>query len=1008
MREDEVLMMGAPLPVKYVPRNETGRESTPQTTDPLHHALAAGRIPYLPTSALLETPEHPDYVARELFRRFLFLAQVVAGLDHRDVVALRIFNHLQRPDHQPRLELWLFVKSARPTEIEAREAAGVLWEVIRYAFPNEAPFGYPVLRATADEIGKTQHRIAGRLHTGVDFRKHWDVGVSPMDAFPHPYRSAPALHALPPLFATLAASKRRYILSVSLRPSGLLDLGGASRLLEEFRTVQLSTVDYRVAGIEAAREFDAKLQGVTTSREALERGRQARAFRQPEDLRLRGEMGAQAIESLLRNRGRLLSMRVILAGFSDERSVHLEQAVCAALSSQAVDDPQRTAGHYLPPEAVFASTKERVEEFGDWARDLLWLEQTPPADPREQWRYLVIPEEAITLFSLPMPAEFGQVPGIVNRTEPFGVPVEETESGATSQQREPGLSLGEVYDRGTPTGEDVYLPLSKLDQHVLIAGRSGSGKTNTCLHLLRQLTQHDIDFLVLDPLDKRDYRLLLGDEALRPRLRIYTLGREESPFVFNPFAVPPGVTVRQHISQLLRCFLTAFVVGDPIPAIYRAALRKTYERHLDKPGDETAQLRSMPTFEEFFQTLERVAVERSRDYSKDIQGNIRQMTRLRIGSLLEDNARIFNVDSDPEHPHAPFPELVENPAVIELGYIGSDEDKALIMAFLLTSLMPHIRNRSQRDKPHVILIEEAHRLMRRGGSVSDLRGDATQQARGDFSNLLAEVRGYNQGILVVDQSPAELVPAVFANTATHVMHQLRDPQSFEMMASTFVLSPPQASYAQRLERGHAITETAQGTPVHVKLPPVADKLRSALRDLSLPNGKPWLDPKLGNQVGDEAVGVVMRDHDTQMPVGRPVLDYETLLNRDHLVPPSAKAAGVWFEEAPYRSCFMCRSLWAQQKCVYGGIVGARRLNGKLIAEEAKSDDLIARCGDTDLWSKLRVLADEVAAICEKPEEARDVLYCHLAMACAFKSPADKETADGYRRVLGKFQSRYGA
>jgi len=319
-----------------------------------------------------------------------------------------------------------------------------------------------------------------------------------------------------------------------------------------------------------------------------------------------------------------------------------------------------------------------------------------------------------------------------------------------------------------------------------------------------------------------------------------------------------------------------------------------------------------------------------------------------------------------------------------------------------------MRARARRDKPHVILIEEAHRLMRRGGSVSDLRGDATQQARGDFSNLLAEVRGYNQGILVVDQSPAELVPAVFANTATHVMHQLRDPQSFEMMASTFVLSPPQASYAQLLERGHAITETAQGTPVHVKLPPVADKLRSALRDLSLPNGKPWLDPKLGNQVGDEAVGVVMRDHDTQMPVGRPVLDYETLLNRDHLVPPSAKAAGVWFEEAPYRSCFMCRSLWAQQKCVYGGIVGARRLNGKLIAEEAKSDDLIARCGDTDLWSKLRVLADEVAAICEKPEEARDVLYCHLAMACAFKSPADKETADGYRRVLGKFQSRYGA
>jgi hypothetical protein len=946
---------------------------------------------------LLETPEHPDYVARELFRRFLFLTQVVAGLDQRDVIALRIFNHLHRQDHRPRLDLWLFIKSARPTEVEATEAANVLWEVNRHAFPSEAPFGYPILRASAQEIGRFQHSIEGRLYTSVDFQKYWDVGINPMDAFPHPYRSAPALHALPPLFATLAASKRRYMLTVSLRPSGLPDVGGASRLLEEFRTLQLSAVDYRAEHIKAARDFDDKLKGATISREALERERQARAFRQPQDLRLRGELGAQAMESLLRNRGRLLSMRVTLAGFSDDRSAHLEQAVCAALSSQSVDDPRGTVGHYLPPEAVFASRKERTDDFQAWANDALWLEQTLPADPRAQWRYLVIPEEAISLFSLPMPPEFGQVPGVVNRTEPFGVPVEEIDYDPTSQPREQGLSLGEVYDRGTPTGEDVYLPLDKLDQHVLIAGRSGSGKTNTCLYLLGQLARHDIDFLVLDPLDKRDYRLLLGDDALRTKLRIYTLGRDDvSPFAFNPFAVPPGVTVQQHISQLLRCFLTAFVVADPIPAIYRAALRQAYERCGDRP----------PTFEEFFQTLELVAAERSQEYSKDVQGNIRQMTRLRIGSLLEDNARILNVRSDPEHPHAPFPELVKNPAVIELGYIGSDEDKALIMAFLLTCLMPHIRNRPRRDSPHVILIEEAHRLMHRGGSTSDLRGDATQQARSDFSNLLAEVRGYNQGIFVVDQSPAELVPAVFANTATHIMHQLRDPQSFEMMASAFVLSPSQASYARRLERGHAITETAQGTPVHVKLPPIADELRSALNGLRLPGDKSWLDARVGNQVGDETVKVVMKDHGVQMPVGIPVHDYEALLSPDHVTPPTAKAANLWFENAPYRSCLMCRPLWDQKRCVYGPKVTSLRKDGTLIATEAASDELIAQCNEKERWPKLRALAVQIATVCGMQQEvARDVLYCHLAVACEFKKPTEKIRAN-YRRVLSEFHSHY--
>ncbi len=1043
MHDDFILIEG-PRPVSYdLPPFDVTGQGTPQRFEAAFHAFIGARIPYLPTLENLQTAQQPDFLARELFRRFVVLTEVVAGLQPNNAITLRIFNQPHLSTRYPRLDLWLVAKSAQPTEEAARQEVSNLWGIVQHAFPTEFPFGYPLLPANRTAI-RYQHRAMSlnRVQQVVQFVKWLDRGPSgtEADAFPHPYRSAPSLHALLPLFSALESSPERLGLIVSLQPSGLWDRAEAVQLLEEFSTARADSVERMRQQLEVTQQQGQRFEGADDIRMNVLKRQILQASAMREDERLRARLGAQILDNLLRSQNRLLDMRVSLIGWGELQPASAIQAVRAALSGHLLTLDDDAPLYCNPPEIMTHVQAKYDDQLTRIVDDLIWMEPARASDLRTQWRTLVTPEEAAALFCLPMPPEFGQVPGILSKSQPFFLPVEAppVSSPIDSPHDKISLRLGPILDRGTSTEHWAHIPLDKLDQHILIAGRSGSGKTNTCLLLLRELARHGIPFLVLDPLDKSDYRLLLADGLLddeiaelprlrdsRPlneTLRIYTLGSAASPFTFNPFRVPRGVTVQKHISQLQRCFLTAFVVSDPIPAIYRAALRDVYTRSGWRMDDDDTggHGERMPTFAEFLRVLEEVVTRRSAEYSAEIRGNIRQMTLLRMGSLLEDNSRILNVR--PNDQRDPLDDIVQYPTVLELGHIGSDEDKALIMAFLLTCLMPHIQKRSGRTL-HVTLIEEAHRLMRRGGSGSnDLRGDATGQTRSDFSNLLAEVRGYNQGIIVADQSPSELVAAVFANTATHIMHQLRDPQSFEMMTSTFVLNSAQATYARHLEVGHAITETVQGAPIHVHPPNVSDALKQKLKGACF-DGIPYFEDRDSSRVvSDDTIEKIMASRCAAMPKPEVISDYEQLLPTG-LAQTAAKSSettalvqaikGLLPKGARWPLCAGCIPLWRTGDCLHHQrIVEFRKPSAeRSTLERPILKTVEAPSKQQTSWDVINRLGPKIAAAAgASPDQEADVVYCelvHLAFAIELhKDPERKKNAPKYIALLREFHYSY--
>ena len=66
---------------------------------------------------------------------------------------------------------------------------------------------------------------------------------------------------------------------------------------------------------------------------------------------------------------------------------------------------------------------------------------------------------------------------------------------------------------------------------------------------------------------KTEYRALLHDPAIGSRLRIFTLGDEQTaPFRLNPFEVMEGIPVSVHIDLLKSAFTASFGMWTPLPS----------------------------------------------------------------------------------------------------------------------------------------------------------------------------------------------------------------------------------------------------------------------------------------------------------------------------------------------------------------------------------------------------------------------------------------------------------
>ena len=457
---------------------------------------------------------------------------------------------------------------------------------------------------------------------------------------------------------------------------------------------------------------------------------------------------------------------------------------------------------------------------------------TPPA-PSDSWPVprvmasyartlptLADPADAASLFRLPIAVD-GTVTGFSVRRGRFGH--EETYRSAGSSIR-----VGNLPSRGMP----VHLSKDALVRHTLVCGSAGSGKTTTVIELLRQLwLDHHVPFLVIEPLNStgNDYRKLATLEGF-DGLRTITVADELlTPLRFNPFQVPHGVAVGQHLTNLLDCFTAAFGLWSPLPDIYRAALVATYgDRNILTSEVAGTVPHTWPTVVDFFDSMTRVLMQPPFNaYSGEVKSNIEAATLVRARQLtMGVCASTFLTDVDFD-----AGDLLDGPCILELEKLGNGDEQALMMALLLNAMTEWYKT----NRPpvstlvHLTVVEEAHRLLTKPeGGASQKQARAKEQAAQAFANTLADNRKYGEGVLLAEQVPTKLVADAIANTNVKVLHLLTDDTDRRRIADSMALDDKQRTFAARLVAGEAIVSSdAFAEATHVAVRPALPRSSAA-------------------------------------------------------------------------------------------------------------------------------------------------------------------------------------
>jgi hypothetical protein len=408
-----------------------------------------------------------------------------------------------------------------------------------------------------------------------------------------------------------------------------------------------------------------------------------------------------------------------------------------------------------------------------------------------------------------------------------------------------GLALGAILDGQDRQVGTFTVPPRTLNRHVFVTGATGAGKSQTVRHLLEQLTRAGIPWLAIEPA-KSEYAAMAG--RIGEQVTVVNPSDPAAvPLSINPLAPEPGYPVQAHIDMVRALFQAAFDAQEPFPQIMSQALQRVYEANgwdavtgRGRPGSAIEP--TVPTLEQ----LQSAALQVISDvgYGNELMADVTGFVNVRLRSLRIGSAGRFFEGGHP----ADIAGLLGRNVVLAIEDVANDEDKAFLMGTLIIRIVEYLRMRARgesgpdaRELKHVIVIEEAHRLLRNHGEER-----ASAHAVELFAGMLAEIRAYGEGIVVAEQIPTKLVPDVVKNTALKVVHRLPAHDDRRLVGAAMNLDEDQSREVVSLPPGvAAVFADGMDRPLRVRVPLGRD------REKVLPAPVPPIDGRRSAACGCE-------------------------------------------------------------------------------------------------------------------------------------------------------------
>lgn len=357
------------------------------------------------------------------------------------------------------------------------------------------------------------------------------------------------------------------------------------------------------------------------------------------------------------------------------------------------------------------------------------------------------------------------------------------------------VRLGEVEHMSKGTGQPVLLDLQSLASHTFIAGTNGSGKSNTVFKILEELLRLELPFLVIEPA-KGEYKNLFGNDE---NVTVYGTNPKKARLLnLNPFWFNEDVTVHEHIDKLIEIFNASWSMSAAMPAVLKASIENAYRAQgWNLKTSECLGERKFPTVRDVLGEFNRKMKDTA--FSEEVKGNYVGALSTRMESLCNGIYEQIFLGED-----LGDEALFDSNVLIDLSRVGSAETKSMIMGFLVVRLQEYRMKTEALNLPlrHITVLEEAHHLLRRTSAAqSDEGTNMLGKSVEMISNMIAEMRSYGEGFLIVDQSPGLLDMSVMRNTNTKIIMRLLENSDRELVGNTIGLNTEQKAELSRLRTG---------------------------------------------------------------------------------------------------------------------------------------------------------------------------------------------------------------
>ena len=345
------------------------------------------------------------------------------------------------------------------------------------------------------------------------------------------------------------------------------------------------------------------------------------------------------------------------------------------------------------------------------------------------------------------------------------------------------IKLGDVSYAGQEM-YPFYLKSQRLKEHILVAGRSGSGKTNLTFILMQGIMARGVKVVALDW--KRGYRDLMG---LYPKLQVYTIGRDIAPFRFNPLIPPPGCEPSVWIKLIVDVIAGAYLGGEGVISLLVAGLD-----HLFRDAGVYDRMQThWPTIQDMLVWLKKVKLKgRAAMWQASAERILLAMTYGEFGSVLntQDNSSIAG--------------LLDHNAVLEMDGLSSSSDRVMFSEALTLYLYRlRLAQGPQKELTNMIILEEAHNLLLR---------KANESRESVLENSIRMIRQYGMGYVFVDQSASLLSKVAFANSYATLALSQKLKSDVQTISGAMNLTDEQRDALSTLPIGSAVVRLADEHP----------------------------------------------------------------------------------------------------------------------------------------------------------------------------------------------------